>query len=126
MLAPHLTRNVLVGGDRSSLPVGTHGKDGGADAEDADVRDGRVALPRGGGCPPAAVGRPDLYFCESVIESEGVRNGRNHDKEKEIERPTLFAARRNNEKDQALLDIHSSASDSNITHNPLSIFLRLL
>ena len=60
MLAPHLTGNVLVRGDRSSLLVGTDGKDGRADAEDTDVGDGRVALPGGGGIPPAAVGRPDL------------------------------------------------------------------
>jgi hypothetical protein len=45
MRAPHLTGNVLVRGDRPSLLVGTDGKDGRADAEDADVRDGRVALP---------------------------------------------------------------------------------
>ena len=67
MRAPHLTGNVLVRGDRPSLLVGTDGKDGRADAEDADVRDGRVALPRGGGCPPAAVWRPDLYVCEGVM-----------------------------------------------------------
>ena len=60
MRAPHLTGNVLVRGDRSSLLVGRDGKDGRADAEDTDVGDGRVALPGGGGIPPAAVGRPDL------------------------------------------------------------------
>jgi len=72
MLAPHLTGNVLVGGDRSSLLVGTDGKDGRADAEDADVGDGRVALPGGGGIPPAAVGRPDLVSWRGLWE-KGVR-----------------------------------------------------
>ena len=62
MSAPHLTGNVLVRGDRSSLLVGTDGKDGRADAEDTDVSDGRVALPGGWGIPPAAVGRPNLIF----------------------------------------------------------------
>ena len=62
MLAPHLTGNVLVGGDRSSLLIGTDGKDGRADAKDTDVGDGRVALPGGGSIPPAAVGRPDLIL----------------------------------------------------------------
>lgn len=70
MLAPHLTGNVLVGGDRSSLLVGTDGKDGRADAEDADVGDGRVALPGGGGGPPAAVWRPDLFCGEIVVKGE--------------------------------------------------------
>ena len=68
MLAPHLAGNVLVGGDRSSLLVGTDGKDGRADAEDTDVGDGRVALPGGGGIPPAAVGRPDLILWRGLWE----------------------------------------------------------
>ena len=75
MLAPHLAGNVLVGGDRSSLLVGTDGKDGRADAEDTDVGDGRVALPGGGGIPPAAVGRPDLILWRELWErSVWVRN----------------------------------------------------
>ena len=74
MRAPHLTGNVLVRGDRPPLLIGTDGKDGRADAENADVRDGRVALPRGRGCPPAAVWRPDLYVCEGVMGSKRVRS----------------------------------------------------
>lgn len=93
MRAPHLTGNVLVRGDRPSLPVGTDGKDGSADAEDADVRDGRVALPRGGGCPPAAVWRPDLYVCEGVMGSTKVRSDESSCQEKKSS-----TARRSHEK----------------------------
>ena len=72
MRAPHLTGNVLVRGDRSSLLVGRDGKDGRADAEDTDVGDGRVALPGGGGIPPAAVGRPDLILWRGLWERKSV------------------------------------------------------
>lgn len=123
MRAPHLTGNVLVRGDRPSLPVGTDGKDGSADAEDADVRDGRVALPRGGGCPPAAVWRPDLYVCEGVMGSMKVRSQVMKVHAKKRNPPQRDGVTKNA---PVLLNARSLSRGSKIICTPLGVCIRLL